>query len=57
MSSLNKLSCPQCSNDMDKVYFNIGRYIIIRSYNCNECGFNITDEKYLDRCMRVMRYN
>ena len=53
---MSSLACPQCSNDMIKVYFNIGKYVVIRSYTCHDCGFNITDEKYLDKCMRVMKY-
>ncbi|MBT4540893.1 hypothetical protein HOC35_05250 [Candidatus Woesearchaeota archaeon] len=54
---MHNLNCPQCTNEMEKVYFSVGRHIIIRSYNCMECGFNITDEKHLDRCVRLLKYN
>jgi len=42
---------------MDKVFFDIGKRIIVRSYRCEACGFNITDEKNLDKCMRLLRYD
>ncbi|MBS3122653.1 hypothetical protein J4434_07265 [Candidatus Woesearchaeota archaeon] len=53
---MSRLNCPQCSSEMEQVYFNIGKNIIIRSYNCSQCGFNVTDEKYLDKCMRLLKY-
>jgi|SaaInlStandDraft_5_1057022.scaffolds.fasta_scaffold04719_6 hypothetical protein len=54
---MSNLICPQCATNMDKVHFNIGRYVIVRSFNCNMCGFNITDERYLDKCVRLLKYH
>ena len=49
-------TCPQCANNMEKVYFNIGKHVLVRTYNCNECGFNITDERHLDKCFKLVKF-
>lgn len=50
------LTCPQCAGEMKKVYFDIGKCIIVRTYTCLMCGFNITDERHLDKCIRLLKY-
>jgi len=41
---------------MKSAVFNIGRKVYIRGRHCEKCGFNITDDKYLDKAIRLFGY-
>jgi len=48
--------CLQCCKSMTKVVFGIGHNVTVSGFNCEECGFNITEESYLKKCVKVMGY-
>ncbi|MBU1204130.1 MAG: hypothetical protein KKG60_03635 [Nanoarchaeota archaeon] len=43
-----KMKCLNCHKNMKKTKFDIGYGIEVDSLHCEECGFNVTDDKVLN---------
>jgi len=42
---------------MKKTVFNVGYGVEVLSYHCGKCGFNITNERQLNKAMNLLREN
>lgn len=49
------MKCPNCEGKMEKVKYDVGFGVVIDSFTCSECRYNVTDEKTLDKAMEKMR--
>ena len=49
------MKCPECKSDMKKVKFDVGYGIEVDSLHCEKCGFNITDNKILNKALTSLR--
>lgn len=47
--------CPQCKKEMEKTRFDIGYGIEIDSLHCKRCGFNVTDNKVLNKAILTLK--
>ena len=47
--------CPQCKEEMRKVDFDIGYGVEVKSLNCKNCGFNITEENKLEKALTSLK--
>jgi len=52
---MTKKTCPQCKALMQKMGYDIGYGIEVKSHHCQECGFNLTDDKQLQPALRALR--
>ncbi|MBI2672433.1 hypothetical protein HYX16_05865 [Candidatus Woesearchaeota archaeon] len=43
--------CPQCKNEMNRIKFDLGYGVEVDSIHCEKCGFNITDDKILNKAL------
>ena len=50
-----KMKCPNCKNEMERVKFDMGYGIETNSLHCGKCGFNITDEKALNKALELLK--
>ena len=49
------MKCPTCKLDMKKVKFDIGYGIEVDSLHCEKCGFNITNNKVLNKALASLK--
>ena len=49
------MKCPQCKKILQKKIFDIGYGIEVPAKHCTHCGFNITDDKMLDRAIIALK--
>lgn len=49
------MKCPNCKNDMQKTFFDIGYGIKVMSNSCKRCGFNVTGKSTLNKAIGVLR--
>lgn len=47
--------CPQCKKEMKKIKFDIGYGIKVDSLHCEECGFNVTNDKTLNKAITELK--
>jgi len=52
---MTKKTCPQCKVLMQKMQYEIGYGIDVESYHCQECGFNVTEDKHLQPALKALR--
>lgn len=45
------MKCPTCNLGMKQVKFDVGYGIKVDSLHCDKCGFNITDDKVLNKAL------
>ncbi len=45
------MKCPECKLKMKKVKFDVGYGIEVDSLHCEKCGFNVTDDKILNKAL------
>ena len=43
--------CPECKSEMKKVEFDVEYGIAVNSLHCENCGFNITENKKLENAL------
>lgn len=49
------MKCPTCKLDMKKVKFDISYGIEVDSLHCEKCGFNITNNKVLNKALASLK--
>ena len=49
------MKCPSCKSIMEKVKFDIGYGIEADSLHCVNCGFNVTNDKVLNKALMSLR--
>lgn len=49
------MKCPTCKLNMKNVKFDIGYGIEVDSLHCEKCGFNITNEKVLNKALTSLK--
>lgn len=49
------MKCTQCKAEMEKVTVDIGYGIEVDSLHCEQCGFNVTEDKKLDQALANLR--
>lgn len=49
------MKCPKCKAQMKEVIVDIGYDIEVNSLHCAHCGFNITEERLLNKAIEKLR--
>ena len=49
------MKCPTCKLNMKKIKFDVGYGIEVDSLHCEKCGFNITDNKLLNKALTSLK--
>lgn len=49
------MKCPTCNSDMKNVKYDIGYGIEVDSLHCDKCGFNITEDKVLNKAIMSLK--
>lgn len=49
------MRCPKCNTTMEKVKWDVGFGVLVSSFHCPKCKFNLTDEKGVNRAIIKLR--
>ncbi|MBU2634414.1 MAG: AbrB/MazE/SpoVT family DNA-binding domain-containing protein [Nanoarchaeota archaeon] len=49
------MKCSECKSDMKKIKFDVGYGIRVDSLHCEKCGFNVTDDKVLNKALGSLK--
>ena len=50
-----KMNCPKCKKEMKKAEFDVGYGIKVKSMHCLNCGFNLTENKKMQKALNSLR--